>query len=281
MAGDNPLMNIGDLAKPADTLINKISDAIGVLYEPRRIVKKAKAESEAAEIKAVAELKIDAIKKRTLHRVLNDEAKKQNNIESIIEKSISQISSDAKPNNIDNDWLANMFEKAKIVSNEQMQILWSKLLAGEANNPGSFSRRTISIVSELEMKDAKLFTDLCQFTFMIGVPTIVIFDLENDIYKKNNIEFTRLKHLDTLGLISFENISGYIRKNLPKKFIIGYYGKPIEMTMKNDKENTLSIGSVLLTQSGQELVRICGSAPSDEIFSYTKSKWVEQGIEVK
>lgn len=281
MSGENPIMNIGDLAKPIDTLICKIADAVGVLYEPKRIIKKARAESEAADIKAISELKIDEMRKRTFQRVLNDETKKQENIESIIEKAIPQISSHAEPNNVDNDWLANMFEKSKITTNEQMQILWSKILAGEVNNPGTFSRRTISIVSELEMKDAQLFTNLCNFTFMIGIPTIVIFEVEKDIYKHNGIDFSRLKHLDTLGLISFESISGYIKQHLPNKFVIGYFGKPIEMTMKNDKDNTLSIGSVLLTQSGQELVRIGGSVPSDEILSFTTSKWKEEGIIIK
>ena len=51
----NSLVNVGDLVKPIDTLINKISNATGALYEPRRIRRKAKAESEAAITSAKAE----------------------------------------------------------------------------------------------------------------------------------------------------------------------------------------------------------------------------------
>ena len=51
----NPLVNLGDLVKPIDTLIHKISDATGMLYEPRRIRRKAEAESEAAITSAKAE----------------------------------------------------------------------------------------------------------------------------------------------------------------------------------------------------------------------------------
>ena len=58
----NSLINLGDLAKPIDTLIHKISDATGVLYEPRRMRRKAKAESEAAIISAKAEAAVDIIK---------------------------------------------------------------------------------------------------------------------------------------------------------------------------------------------------------------------------
>ena len=57
----NSLINLGDLAKPIDTLIHKISDATGVLYEPTRIRRKAEAESDAAIISAKAEAAEDGI----------------------------------------------------------------------------------------------------------------------------------------------------------------------------------------------------------------------------
>ena len=57
----NSLINLGDLGKPIDTLIHKISDATGVLYEPTRIRRKAKAESDAAIISAKAEAAEDGI----------------------------------------------------------------------------------------------------------------------------------------------------------------------------------------------------------------------------
>ena len=47
MTDVNSIINLGDLAKPATSLIEKISDAAGVLYEPARIRKKAEAEADA------------------------------------------------------------------------------------------------------------------------------------------------------------------------------------------------------------------------------------------
>lgn len=40
-------LSLSGLSEPGTKLIEKISDAIGVLYEPTRIRKKAKAEAEA------------------------------------------------------------------------------------------------------------------------------------------------------------------------------------------------------------------------------------------
>ena len=59
----NSLINLGDLGKPIDTLIHKISDATGVLYEPRKIRRKAKAKSDAAIISAKAEAAEDGIRR--------------------------------------------------------------------------------------------------------------------------------------------------------------------------------------------------------------------------
>lgn len=45
-------------AKPVDTLINRISDAVVVVYEPRRIRKKAEAEAKAKIIATEADIAV-------------------------------------------------------------------------------------------------------------------------------------------------------------------------------------------------------------------------------
>lgn len=161
-----------------------------------------------------------------------------------------------------------------------MQILWSKILAGEANRPGTFSRRTLGIVSEFDKKDAVLFTMLGKLTFMMGPPTIVVFDCQNELYTKNGITFSSLTHLESLGLIRFDNLAGYIRQKIPKSFAAIYFGEPVLFEMMKDADNDLPIGNVILTQPGIELIRICGSSGDKEILEYTKNKWKEKGIKI-
>ena len=146
MADGISLINLDAFSKPVDTLISKISNAVGVLYEPSRIVNNAKAHAKANKIMAINALEIEDLQKRALTRFVNEETKKQQNIESIISKAIPEIKPDAKAEDVDNDWLVNFFDKSRLVSNEKMQILWAKILAGEANQPGSFSKMTLKIV---------------------------------------------------------------------------------------------------------------------------------------
>src|SRR5437868_3657083 len=117
------IANIGDLAKPIDTLISKIADATGAVFQPWQTKRVAKAEAEAETIKALEQLNRDGIVRRTAERLFAEEIKKQENAESIIGKALPSIADDSKPQDIENDWLLNFFEHAKLVSDDEMQEL--------------------------------------------------------------------------------------------------------------------------------------------------------------
>ena len=63
------------------------------------------------------------------------------------------------------DWMANFFDKCRIISDEEMQGLWAKVLSGEANAPGSYSKRTVNFLASMDKEDAALFTALCGFAW--------------------------------------------------------------------------------------------------------------------
>jgi len=55
------------------------------------------------------------------------------------------------------DWVARYVESASQVTDQTMQELWGRILAGEIRKPGSFSLRTLHVVSNLSEVEAKLF----------------------------------------------------------------------------------------------------------------------------
>jgi len=149
---DNPLANLGELTKPATVLIEKISDAVGGIFKPYQIVRVAKAEAEAGRIQADARIQITDLHRRAMHRFLEEEAKKQSNIEAVTRKALPLLSEGSCPQNVEDDWITNFFDKSRIVSDEDMQRLWSGVLAGEANNPGTFSKRTVNLLADLDKR---------------------------------------------------------------------------------------------------------------------------------
>lgn len=275
---NNPLANLGDLTKPATALIEKISDAVGGVFKPFQIVRVAKAEAEAELIHAEAQIKITDLQRRAMQRFLMEEAKQQSNIESITMKALPLLDEKASPQNVEDDWITNFFEKSRIISDEQMQKLWSGVLAGEANSPGTFSKRTVNLLADLDKRDAELFTSLCGFAWMIGNLTLLIFDVESEIYSRAAFSFSSLAHLDTLGLIKFDNLVGFRLLGLPKKATVSYYGRPVDLTFPDDQNNQLQSGKAILTNAGRELATICGAAPVEGFFDFVCERWANQSL---
>src|SRR5882762_9636593 len=118
------LINIGELSRPATVLIEKISDAVGGVFKPYQIVRVAKAEAEASRIQAESQIQVTDLQRRAMLRFLQEEAIKQSNIESITSQALPQLKDDSAPADVSVDWISNFFDKSRIVSDSEMQVLW-------------------------------------------------------------------------------------------------------------------------------------------------------------
>lgn len=275
------MINFGDLSKPATVLIEKISDAIGAIYKPSQIKRIAHAEAEAEKIKALAGIEVSEIQQRALERLILEEGKKQENIEKITASATTQVNPEAKPEEMEQDWISYFFDKCRTVSDEEMQSLWSNLLAGEANKPGSYSKRTIDLVSTLDKADAQLFTQLCSLSIAGGDIFPIILDHNAEIYTKKEITFATLIHLDALGLIKFDGIQTFMLQKLPQNIVLLHFGIPIAFKLPSESNNNFDVGRVMLTKVGQQLAPICGANPDIEFLKYIAEEYKKKGYEVK
>ncbi len=279
MADQKSLVNLGDWSKPATVLIDRVSDAVGGIFKPHQIKRIAKAEAAAEKIKTLEKIEISEIEQRALARLVKEEGKKQENIERITAQAAQQLGDKARPEDLDDDWITNFFEKCRTVSDNEMQSLWARILAGEATTPGTYAKRTVNFVSNLDKTDSHMFTNLCTFGWQIGDDVApLVFDINHEIYQKNNITFIVLNHLSNIGLITFNNIAGFVRQELPKNIVISYYGQLLGLELPNDEKNNLPVGKVLFTKIGEELAPICGSNRSDEFFQYVVEKWIQENL---
>jgi hypothetical protein len=276
MADDttNAIVNLGDIAKPADTLIKKVSKAVGGVFAPYQIRRVAKAEAEVAILKAQTEIKITDLHRRAMHRFIEEEADRQENMESITGKAIPLLTDESDAETIEDDWVTNFFDKSRIVSDNEMQELWARVLAGEANAPGTYSKRAVNFLGDLDKSDTISFAKLCGFALTMGNIVPLIFDPEDDIYNANGIDFETLSHLDSIGLLQFNAWAGFKRTSLPARSVVHYFGQPLQIEFSNThNDNQLELGKVLLTKVGQELAAICGSTSVDGFLEYIHEKW--------
>jgi len=276
----NSLINLGDWSKPANTLVEKISDAIGGLCKPFQIRRVAQAEADADAIRTVSRIEISELERRAMSRLFAEEAKKQHNIEAITFKALPDVRPESKPENVEDDWIANFFDKCRLISDEQMQSLWARILAGEANSPGKFSKRTVNLVGSLDKSDANLFTTLCGFVFEIGYPTALIFDLNNKIYNEAGIAFGVLDHLESAGLLHLSATNSYLRTGIGQKGYVKYFDTPVWIEFPQEREggNILNVGHVLLTKAGVELAPLSGAQPREGFVDFVKEQWKRFGI---
>ena len=281
MDSPNPIVNLGDLAKPATVLIEKISDAIGGIYRPYQIRKVAEAEADAERIRAVTQIEITDLQRRAMTRFITEEAKKQSNIESITTRALPQVTEDAKPQDIEDDWVTHFFDRGRLISDADMQKLWAKILAGQANAPGSYTKRTIDILANLEKDDAITFAKLCGFAFKLDDLIPLVYKLDHKIYNEQGIDFGSLSHLESLGLIHFDAIATYARTGLRHEGHMLYFETPVWIGFKTPAPNEMEVGHVLLTHAGKELAPVGDAKPVDGFVDYVRDHWKAKGYRIE
>ena len=270
------LVDLGKLSKPATALIEKVSAAVGGLAEPWQMERTAKAKAKVDLIQANSEVVITDLHRRAARRWIDEEACRQENMEQIIRKALPQLEDGAEPGKIEDDWVTNFFDKSRIISDDDMQNFWSRILAGEANSPGSYAKRTVNFLGGMDKRDAELFQALCGFIWKInGDPCPLIYDNSAAIYNDKGINFDALTHLDSIGLVQYYDFN-YGKIGLQKEFTVSYCNRySFTLTMKKRKNNKINVGKVLLTQTGKELSRTCDAQEVDGFVDYVKGIWKE------
>jgi hypothetical protein len=277
--GKLSLINVGDWSKPANTLIEKISDAIGGITKPWQIKRVAEAQAIVDRIEVTAEIERAERLNRAALRFLAEEARKQENIESIISKALPDVREQAKPEQIEDDWIANFFDKCRLISDNEMQALWAKILSGEANSPGKYVKRTVNFLASIDKGDAILFSSLCRFNLSLnGALHPLIYDSDHPIYNDSGINFGTLSHLETIGLLHFGGSISDYTITFPSSSLIlfSYFGEPVWVEFPN----VFRVGKVMLTLVGQQLAPVCGADQIDGFVEYLRAWWKNLGYKV-
>ena len=201
----------------------------------------------------------------------------------IIRKALDLLNKGADIRDIDVDWRANYFDKCRIVHDDKMQTLWAKILAGEANKPGTYSKRTVNFVADMDKREAKLFMNLCQYVCEIKngedtelVPLLLPYD--DFPYPMPD---GSLNDLDSIGLIRLDDFPDEIV--LHKPIEVSYYEKSIHLGLylEDDKEipdhlKSLYTSHIKLTQIGKELYPMARSTGIDGLLDYVRREvWWE------
>ena len=186
------------------------------------------------------------------------------NLVRILAKASRQLTDAAKPDLISDDWAANFKDKARTCSDPDMAELWAQLLAGEANKPGSYSRKAVNTLGDMGKADAELFSNLCQFQLMMGTVgqrTPVIIRGINDIYGRWDITSDSLGVLRELGLVSYvgDPLDGVSVGIVAKCNVLGHSEGILNFARRDGTAAPVEvdIGTVQFTRTGAEISNLC------------------------
>lgn len=274
------------LVSPTMKLMDMVGSAIGTAYEPHH--KRKMADASVYEINAVAEAMRNAadmpivynkdgvainsedfsrLMQRAGTRLALQETIKQHNIECVVDNAYAILEKEdlCSEEPVEQGWINRFFDSVADISDEDLQTLWGRVLAGEIKQPQSYSLRTLETLKNLSKAEAQLFQKIVPY--VVNMNGGLFLPSNNELLKKYGITYSDIILLDECGLI---NSGGFVTANPPvseaepigictcSKIMIIHGIKPV-----NTK---LSIGKFGLTNAGKELSCILDGNPNDEYF---------------
>ena len=149
-----------------------------------------------------------------------------------------------------------VFNIAEDISNEEMQALWGRILAGEIKRPKTYSLRTLELLKNLSKEEAVVFTKFAQLRINSGDKNF-IYDQDNGKFLESEfgITFSDRLLLKELGLIISENNLGINFRPTENNKIIDFlnYGHKRIVFYRNEQTPKQSIPVLYFTKIGVEL----------------------------
>lgn len=269
---ENSIVDLSGLTEPvanvATKLVDKLSNGVGWIAN-RKTPKKIAIDTYIEEIK---NSNLEPIVKASLISNAQKTIKEYCNQNNIIEIACNSLNSTAHPEIIDDDWLNQFMDKARLVSDEEFQFIWGKILAEECNATNSIPKQLLSILEQMDKSDAKAFAEICSISIYIEENNkITFFPI---IKQSNNVElsskigigFEDLVNLKALGLLDMD-FSG-----IDDIYGVKFYITPAVIKYQNNKYelpkemNNFPVGNVLFTKTGNALCKALKISEEQEGF---------------
>ena len=216
-----------------------------------------------------------SLEERTQSRVSFQEQKKQINLENIIAVAAELLKNEQAVTDepVDEDWITRFFKNAADISDEEMQSLWGKILAGEIKQPKTYSLRTLELVKNLTKEEAQTFEKVAHFAAIYGEDSYLFLTnattnthIFGELY---DIKFSDILLLSGIGLIQQQKIKLYFglnQKNITPIFNFG--DKTLMLDIKANAPR-FGIDNLIFTKAGHELLTLIHSKKVP--FEYLKA----------
>lgn len=190
---------------------------------------------------------------------------------------------------LDADWLARFIDCAQDVSDDEMRLLWAKILSGELSKPNSISVMTLETLRNMSKRDAEIFHKLASFTIVDdegGDPFIPNNGVwSDDNYKSDEeygISYDELLWMQELRLINLNNGLQMNFKKDDNETRVESTLKCGNLSIKISSENDFSIPCYAYTRVGAQLYSLIEDITPNKAFfeDRIKNRYSSESTEV-
>lgn len=222
---------------------------------------------------------------RTQERLAFQEAKKQLNIENVTAIAADELKNEPPVTDepLDEDWTTRFFRIVEDVSNEEMQALWGKILAGEIKQPKTYSLKTLELIRNLSKSEADTFMKVANFAIK-SVNKNVLFKTGNEdlLSKVYNINYADIALLIEVGLIQpGEFISFQILQQPVDSQNVFVAGNIVILATVKANTPTIQMPVHVFTNAGNELIKLINSNPPFDYLSAVAKSFKSPNVDVK
>lgn len=169
----------------------------------------------------------------------------------------------------DFDWYMRFYDIVGNISDEEMQAIWARILAGEIHRKGTYSLQLLDILKNFTQKQAELFNRVCSHCFISGDNVYIPND--NEYLQFANITYQDILDLDALGLINSSgttSLSVKVQPDRPALFGNDMLRMVIEYNGQGNATQEFSFLQFPFTSAGRELITLIGKHGSEKDFFY-------------
>ena len=198
----------------------------------------------------------------------------------VAEDILGQEPQEPSDDPVDDDWLYSWREYAGRVSNDELQRLWGKILAGEIKQPGTYSFRTLEFLKGLSKAEAELISTAASFVIENR-----IYRKKEDFLKKDGLYTSQLLFLQDIGILSGVGAFGltetYKTTETDRFFRLLLANNKIILLEHEDATKKIKAGVYLLTRIGIEVLRLANFNVNDAYLISVAKDFASQGVQVK
>lgn len=184
----------------------------------------------------------------------------------------------------ENDVFWGLLEHSKEISNEDIQELIAKIIAGEYNAPGTYSMSTLQVIKMLGKHELKEFEKISSLLVNKHQFPQVLFtgnESVKELMRSIGTDFGSLQSLQTLGLVFPNDMTTSMEAKEKTKVVVYYFGKQLIFEPENENYKKIDLPNYYgLSIVGEQILKHLKPQFSETYYEWLKKNYTISNFKI-